>query len=176
MNKTVVAVGVIVVAGIAVGTSSLWRGESAGSAPSELRPMPAPSGMAMPQRPSASPSTTATDERGAAAAVEQAADDDEDRVRVTGHASYAPPPPQLSTSPEPPERDSEPDGKSLAPALVAVRGNLETLLKDAGPEGAAMVAALPGARAAIERLLNDSDPAVREQASALLKTLSPPPR
>jgi hypothetical protein len=173
MNRTVVAVGVIVVAGIAVGASSLWRAESVGSPPSEMQSTPAPGGTAMPQGPSASPSTAATAESGAGVGVEQAADDENG---VTGHASYAPPPTQLSTSPAPPERDSEPEAQSLAPALVAVRANLETLLKDAGPDGAAVVAALPGARAAIERLLNDSDPAVREQASALIKTLSPPPQ
>ena len=65
-----------------------------------------------------------------------------------------------------------PDGTSLAPALVALNGNLKTLLKDAGPDAAAEIAALPGARAAIERLLTDSDPAVREQASDVLKALS----
>jgi hypothetical protein len=98
-----------------------------------------------------------------------------DIERVTGDVMRAAGPAQLSTSPDAPEADSNgdpSDGKSLAPALVAFRANLDRLLKDAGPDGAAVVAALPGARAAIERLLNDPDPAVRDQAAALLKTLS----
>jgi hypothetical protein len=95
---------------------------------------------------------------------------------ITGHRSYPQVPTQLSKSPDLPQPASESqDGKSIAPALGAVRAKLEKLLKEAGPDGAAAaVAALPGTRNAIERSLNDPDPAVRAEASALLKALSPP--
>jgi hypothetical protein len=172
MNKTAIAAGLIVVAGIAVGTASLWRGESRRDAPDASPP---PSRAAQPELRSATPAPAATNATGSAQVdVESSSHDIE---RVTGDVMRPAVAAQPSTSPEPPEADSEidpSDGKSLAPALAAFRANFDKLLKDAGPDGAAIVAALPGAHAAIERLLNDPDPAVRDQAAALLKSLSGP--
>jgi hypothetical protein len=172
MNKTAV-VSVLVVAGIGVVTYSLWRGERPASVVSgAAEPSPALSRTPMPAAQTARAATAAgsTAETGATAAIEPIAQDE--AHMPTGHATKESGPNQLTTSPEQPAADSEPDGTSLAPALVALNGNLKSLLKDAGPDAAAEVAALPGARAAIERLLTDSDPAVREQASEVLKALS----
>jgi hypothetical protein len=173
MNKTVVAVGLVVVVGIAIAASSLRRHDSAPSAPDRVLPRSseAASRATMPSEvsPAESPAAPPT----ATTAVVPTPSDDP----VTGDRVYPQLPTQLSTTPETPEVDSESaDGKSIAPALAAVQERLGKLLKDAGPEGAAIVAALPGARAAIERSLNDPDPAVRAQASALLETLSAQPR
>ena len=172
MNKTSV-VSVVIVAGIGVAAYSLWRGEP----PASVLPDSAQQSLAAnrEQTPAAQTARAAnaaasTAETGATAVEPVAKDEAQSQF---GHATKDSGPDQLTTSPDQPAEDSEPDGTSLAPALVALNGNLKTLLKEAGPDVAAEVAALPGARAAIERLLTDSDPAVREQASAALKALSP---
>jgi hypothetical protein len=172
MNKTAIVVGVIVAAGIAAGAASLWRGGSSDRARDAAHPVP--------NRTQVSEARNAEPAVATAAPVSStpdAVDTADDVERITGHPMRASVPAQLSKSPDPPEAnpDAE-DGKSMAPALVAVRSHLEKLLRDAGPDGAAVVAALPGARAVIERSLNDPDPAVRGEASALLKTLSPQPQ
>jgi hypothetical protein len=176
MNKAVV-VSAVAVAGIGVVTYSLWRGEpSVGVVPKTAQQSPASirAPIAATQTARAATAAASTSETGATASVEPAAQDE--AHSQFGHATKESGPDQLTTSPEQPAADSEPDGTSLAPALVALNGNLKTLLKDAGPDAAAEVAALPGARAAIERLLTDSDPAVREQASEVLKALSAQPQ
>ncbi len=167
MNKTAV-VSVLVVAGIGVVTYSLWRGEP----PASVAVSPAPSRTPTPvgETARAANAAAATSEAEATAAIEPAAQDE--AQSQFGHATKDAGPDQLTTSPEQPATDSEPDGTSLAPVLVALNGNLKALLKEAGPDAAAEMAALPGARAAIERLLTDSDPAVREQASEVLQALS----
>ena len=173
MNKTAIVVGVIVVVGIAAGTASLWRGGSLDRAGDGAQPPPSRM-QTREARNADHPGVAAAAPAVAPADVDTQADDVE---RITGDVMRAPVPTQLSTSPDPPEANPDPeDGKSIAPALVAARSHLEKLLRDAGPNGAAVVAALPGARAAIERSLNDPDPAVRAEASALLKTLSPQPQ
>jgi hypothetical protein len=172
MNKTAIVIGVVVVVGLAAGTASRWRSASSGTTRDAAPTVNYSPTREAPNEPPAA--ATAAPAVAPAVDVDTQADDVE---RITGDTVRAPVPAQLSTSPDPPEADSDPeDGKSIAPALVAARGRLEKLLKDAGPEGAAVVAALPGVRAAIERSLNDPDPAVRAEASALLKTLSPQPQ
>jgi hypothetical protein len=105
------------------------------------------------------------------AATQPSNGDDHGQFGHESHGDHSPT--TLTTSPDQPAEDAdEQDGKSLAPALVALNGNLKTWLKDAGPDAAAEIAALPGARAAIERLLTDADPAVRQQASEVLRSLS----
>lgn len=171
MNKTAV-VSVLVVAGIGVATYSLWRGEPPTSVAPGAAQVPPPSRAPLPavDVARAANAVAATAETAATATVELDARDE--AQSQFGHATKDSGPDQLTTSPDQPAADTEPDGTSLAPALVALNSNLKTLLKDAGPDAAAEVAALPGARAAIEQLLTDSDPAVREQASEVLKALS----
>ncbi len=172
MNRIAV-VSVLVVVGIGVVAYAVWRAEPPpGVAPGAAQESPASSHVATRAAVTARAANVAasTAETGATATVEPAAQDE--AQSQFGHATKDSGPDQLTTSPEQPVADSEPDGTSLAPALVALNGNLKTLLKDAGPDAAAEIAALPGARAAIERLLTDSDPAVREQASDVLKALS----
>ena len=169
MNKTAV-VSVLVVAGIGVAAYSVWRGEPPSRVAPDLAYPPRASSHAEPATPSRITNAAAATAKVGPTTASAAQDEAESQF---GHATKDSGPDQLTTSPEQPADDSEPDGTSLAPALVALNGNLKTLLKDAGPDVAAEVAALPGARAAIERLLTDSDPAVREQASEVLKALSP---
>ncbi len=172
MNKKAV-VSVLVVAGFGVVTYSLWRGEPPASVPpgaAEVSPAPSRAPTPAVETARAANAVAATAETGATATVGFDAKDE--AQSQFGHATKDSGPDQLTTSPDQPAANSEPDGTSLAPALVALNSNLKTLLKDAGPDAAAEVAALPGARAAIERLLTDSDPAVREQASEVLKALS----
>ena len=173
MNKTALVVALLVVIGGGAVTYSLWRGEPPGSVlPGAAEVSPAPSRTPAPavETARAANAVAATAETGGAATVDLDAKDE--AQSQFGHATKDSGPDQLTTSPEQPAADSEPDGRSLAPALAALNGNLKALLKDAGPDAAAEVAALPGARAAIERLLTDSDPAVREQAAEVLKALS----